>query len=196
MEMANIKKDDEFLLHFNWLTDALKRELTDFFNVDSIEIKILSRLKSGWGKHDTVELLRYLSAEYGEKAGQTVEQFIKLNIFKDWPEIGKKNAKVNTEIEDFIRVLWEPLIGNGFEFSFKQENDVFVFNITKCPVFELAKKTNMRDWLYHMACSTDYYTAPAFSKKIGFTRSKTLMQNNEYCNHTYYYKKKSEDSLL
>ncbi len=197
-KMTGTKNNDEFLNYFGWIADALNAELTDFFEVNSLEHKILSRFKEGWGKRDSVELLNELSDEYGEKAKETVEQFIKINIKNDWPEKGKREAKEGTEVQDFIRVLWGPLEGEGFEFTSKQENDVFTFRVTKCPIFELAEKTNMHSWLYHMACATDYYTTPAFSREIGFSRAKTLMQKDDHCNHTYYYKTKvkTKDSLL
>ena len=56
-------------------------------------------------------------------------------------------------------------------------------------------------WLFFTrsdACASDFYTTPSFSKEIGFTRTKSLMQGDGYCNHTYYYKSKvkTEDSLL
>ena len=82
--------------------------------------------------------------------------------------------------------------------TFKNEDNIFTFNVSKCPIYDLAEKTGMHEWLYHMGCSTDFYSTPSFSKEIGFTRTKSLMQGDECCNHTYYYKSKIQiqDSIL
>ena len=45
----------------------------------------------------------------------------------------------------------------------------------------------MHDWFYHFSCALDYYTTPAFSSKIHFTRTKTLLQGDDCCNHRYSY---------
>jgi predicted ArsR family transcriptional regulator len=180
---------DEFQKHFWWIADWLKRPVSDFFEVDSIEHTILTHFKNGWGTRDTVELLRELTAEYGDAAGRAVEKYVELNILKDWAEIGKKEAHEGTEIEDLIRVLWDPLKEQGLEFTMKRENDTATFCVTRCPIHELAEKTGMHEWLYHLSCSADFHTSRAFSTKIGFTRTKTLIQGYECCNHHYYYLK-------
>lgn len=179
---------DEFLKHFGWLAETLKRPTSDFFEESSEEYAIIERLKEGWGKRDTVQLLKGLTAQYGDKAGETVEEYLKLNIMKDWAETGRKEAREGTEIEDFLRLLWEPLNGLGFEYGVSKENGRTTFCVKKCPVFELAEKTGMHKWLYHMACATDFYTTPSFSPKIGFERTKSLMQGHDHCNHQYFYR--------
>ena len=188
----------EFMKQFDWLGTILNQELTNFYDIDTIEYKVIDHLKEGWEKKDGIGLLKELTAEYGEKAGQTVEQFLKINILRDWAEIGKKEANKGTEVKDFIRMLWEPLKEKGFKYEYKEENNIVTFHLTKCPVYELAEKTDMHEWFYHIACASDFYTTPSFSKEIGFTRTKSLMQGDECCNHTYYYKNKikTKDSLL
>jgi predicted ArsR family transcriptional regulator len=179
---------DEFLEVVGWVGGVLERPLTDTFAPNSTEYAILAQLKEGWGKRDTAELLQELTAEHGDRAGRAVEKFLELNIRKDWPEIGKAEAHEGTEIEDFIRVLWDPLEAQGFEYTIRREGDgTAELRVTRCPVFELAKKTGMHDWLYHLACATDYYTTPSFSSKIHFSRTKTLMQGHDCCNHHYSY---------
>lgn len=180
---------DELQANFRWINDLLKRPISDFFKVDSPEHTILTRMKNEWGKRDTAELLAGLKTEYGNKALQAVDKFLKLNIARGWAEVGKKEAHKGTEIDDFIRVLWEPLKEQGFEFTIKREGKTAIFCVKKCPIYELAKKTGMHEWLYHLACLTDFYSTPAFSKKIGFKRTKTLIQGHGCCDHQYYYNK-------
>jgi hypothetical protein len=180
---------DEFLAHFGWIAGSLEQPLRVFFKEDSREYAILSDFKDGWGKRETAGLLTELTARYGDAAGAAVEKFLALNIARDWKAIGEKEAHPGTEIEDFIRVLWQPLKESGaFDFSQKRAGGRAVFCVTRCPINDLAQKTGQRQWLYHLACSTDFYTTPAFHPGIGFSRTKTLILENEPCNHTYYYK--------
>ena len=44
------------------------------------------------------------------------------------------------------------------------------------------------DWLYHHTCSADEAMVSGFNPKIGFRRTKTLMQGDDYCDHYYYMK--------
>jgi len=39
-----------------------------------------------------------------------------------------------------------------------------------------------------LACATDFYTTCAFSSRIVFRRTKTLMEGHGECNHMYSYK--------
>ncbi len=180
---------DEFITNFGWIAGTLDQPLENFFAKDTKEFSILSEFKNGWGKRDTIGLLSELTAKYGDAAGAAVEKFLALNIARDWKAAGEKEAHAGTEIDDFIRVLWKPLGESGeFEFTSDSTGGKAAFCVTKCPIYELAKKTGQRQWLYHLACATDFYTTPAFSSKIGFSRTKTLIQNDEPCNHTYAYK--------
>jgi predicted ArsR family transcriptional regulator len=182
--------EDAFLQCFGWVTELLeKRPASDFFDSSSEEYAIVEKLRAGWGKRDTAELLRELDDEYGERAGQAVEAYLERNVYMDWAETGRREAHEGKEIDDFIRLLWEPLKSMGFEYSVADESGRTTFCVSRCPVFELAQKTGMHRWLYHLACSTDFHSSRGFSPRLGFDRTKTLMQGDDCCNHQYYYKK-------
>jgi hypothetical protein len=180
---------DEFLKYFGWIAGTLDQPIQNFFKKDSREYAILSDFKNGWGKRDTAGLLTELTARYGAAAGAAVEKYLALNIARDWKAAGEKEAHPGTEIDDFIRVLWQPLKEGGeFDFTMERTGGSVVFRVTRCPIYDLAKKTGHRQWLHHMACSTDFYSTPAFHAKIGFSRTKTLIMDDAPCNHTYFYK--------
>jgi predicted ArsR family transcriptional regulator len=181
--------NDEFLVLFAWITDMLRENpVGDVFAEGSEEHEILTAFREGWGARDTAQLLRGLTAAYGEKAGQAVENYMASVIRKDWAQTGKREAHEGTEIEDFIRLLWDPLKGQGFSFTFARASGRTTFHVTKCPIYELAERTGLHDWLYHLACATDFHTPGAFCPKIGFARTKTLMRGDAYCDHQYFYK--------
>ncbi len=173
--------------HFAWF--AGMRPVSDCFAAGTTEHTILTRLVEGWGRGDTATLLRELSAEFGEAAFAAVEQYLALNLAKDWGEIGQREANDGTEIDDFIRLLWDPLPKLGFEFTVDRGDDgSAAFRVTRCPIFELAERLGMHDWLYRLSCYTDEHSAPAFSDRIVFTRTKTLMEGHDHCNHHYRYR--------
>ncbi len=179
---------DEFLVYFGWLAETLKQPTEKFFGAGTEEYAIIEQLKAGWGKEDTAGLLRRLTAEYGAKAGQTVEKYLERVISQDWADIGREKAHEGSEIDDFIHLLWDPLKEQGFDFTSSDTNGRVEFCVTKCPIAELAEKTGLHEWLYHLACSTDYHTSRAFSPKIGFQRTKELVRGDDHCDHTYYYR--------
>ena len=178
---------DEFQTGLAWVTPLLRRPASAFFAAGTTERAILERLQQGWGERDTAELLRELSAEYGEMAGRTVERFLELNIRRDWPEIGAREAHPGTEIEDFIRVLWEPLRAQGFEFTFQRDATSATAHVTRCPLAELGRRTGMHGWIYHLACSTDFHMTQAFCSRIAFSRTRNLSLGDGFCNHQYRY---------
>jgi hypothetical protein len=178
---------DEILKSFEWIAGALDHPLQDFFPEGSQEYAVLTDFKTGWGKRGTAALLTELTAKYGGAAVEAVENFLALNITRDWKALGERESHPGTEIDDFIRVLWQPLKESGeFDFGLERAGGRVVFSVTRCPIYDLARKTGLRDWLYHLACATDFYTTPAFCPRIGFSRTKTLMLDGVPCNHTYF----------
>jgi predicted ArsR family transcriptional regulator len=180
--------DDQFLKLFDWITHLLQRKRGDLFKSGSPEQAVLDEFQKGWGHRDTMELLKGLTENHGPVAAPTVEHFLASCIKEDWAEMGSKEAHPGTEIQDFIRILWEPLRTEGFSFTQKEVEGRVEFCVGKCPVFELAERTGMHTWLYHLACATDFYTTLAFSPRMEFSRTKTLLEGHDCCNHTYSYK--------
>ncbi len=178
----------EFMRHFRWVRELLDQEIDGDIPLESSEYAILRRLKYDWKEDNGIELLRALDENYGETARLAVAKFLKVQVTGERAAIGEKEAREGTEIDDFFRVLWEPLRTMGFEYTLKNENGVVGLKVTRCPIFELAEKTGMHEWFYSMACAIDYHTTPSFSAQIGFARTKSLMQGDECCNHSYYYK--------
>jgi predicted ArsR family transcriptional regulator len=178
---------DVFLPLFQWIPGLLSRNISDYFNEGTVEHDIIKEMKENWGMTDTMTLLNGLTDKYGDKAYEAVDRYFEFIIRKDWSEIGKKEAHDGTEIDDFIRLLWEPIKNLGFEFTIDKNGKDAFFCVSNCPVNELAIKTGMHKWLYHLACATDFYSTTSFSPRINFERSKTLIEGDECCDHRYYY---------
>lgn len=189
--------EDDFVKLFSWLKNALNADIKWVFKEGTTEHAILSEFKEGWVLKPSVELLTNLSEKYGDKAYQTIYKFMEACSVPYWKSEGEKKAKKGTEVEDFIEALYGSM-NDDFEFKRNEENGISVFCVTKCPYADLAKNTELRKWVYVMACKSDYYMTPSFNKEVGFCRTKTKVQEDDSCNHTYYYKSKvkKEDSLL
>jgi predicted ArsR family transcriptional regulator len=173
---------------FGWITPLLARPLEDVCAIGSEEHEIVTALRDEWGQRDTAELLRALTARYGDRAPQAVRRWLEAHIVKDWAAIGRTEARPGSEIEDFIRLLWAPLTGLGFEFSITRTAGSAAFRVTRCPVHELASRSGLPEWCDVLACSTDPHTATAFSPRIAFSRTKTLIAGHECCDHRYDYR--------
>jgi predicted ArsR family transcriptional regulator len=180
--------EDRILNFFSWLTPVFQHPSIAELPLGASEKLIMDELRDGWGKIDTASLLKGLSKKYGELAEKVVGKIISVRIREDWGEIGKSEAHKGTEIKDFINLLWEPLKEQGFIYSCETNGSDATFCVTKCPVYDLAESTGLHGWLYQFACATDLHTACAFSPKIEFKRTKTLMEGCSFCNHSYSYK--------
>jgi hypothetical protein len=177
---------DEFISLFPWIADVLERPIPELFKPNSPEYEVLLKLKREWGMTDTATLFRSLSSEFGEVAGKAFEKFLESYIVPDWEAVGQKEARPGKEMECFIHILWDPLKAMGFEYESIQDGEQIRFKVTKCPIFDLAEKTGLHDWLYHMACATDFFSTRKFSERLGFDRTKTLMQGGDFCDHRYF----------
>ncbi len=175
---------DDFQTLFGWVGDLLRTK-PPVFEPGSREQAIVDRLREGWGTRDTAGLLRELTAEHGALAARTAGRFLEIHIRKDWAQLGKEKARPGTEIDDFIHALWDPLPAQGFEFTVEKDAGSARFRVTRCPVRDLAQRTGLHEWCHALACATDFVSTPAFSDRIEFSRTRTLMQGDDCCDHTY-----------
>jgi predicted ArsR family transcriptional regulator len=131
-----------------------------------------------------VFLLRGLEEQLGPQVVEVVERISGEAIRARWAQIAEKEG--NT-IEDFIRVLWEPLRAEGFEFTSEVVEGGVQMRCTRCPLVDLAREIDAADWLYRLNCGSDPHMVAGFNPKMGFRRTKTLMQGDDCCDHFYYY---------
>ena len=101
-------------------------------------------------------------------------------------EIGRNQP--SQTIDDFLRVLWEPLPAQGFEFTSEETPEGMQMHCTRCPLVDLAAAFDAKNWFYHFACAGDPHMVAGFNPNMGFRRTKTLMEGDEYCDHFYFMK--------
>ncbi len=110
----------------------------------------------------------------------------------DWSSrIAKKDLKRGkmNNIQGIIDFIWEPLKDMDFKFFFKKKEKDFVeIRVTKCPLADWAKAKGIEKWIYYYHCMSDPAIVEGYNPKIGFKRSKVIMQGDGYCDHCYFIK--------
>lgn len=134
-----------------------------------------------------------------EQSGPEVLEAIDLrnreSIVPEWKAIGEKQAQAT--IETFVDVLWNQMcLPDGLEFEFSQETtaEKTQMHCAYCPWAEIAKAAEAVEVGYHLFCKADPLMIEGFNqavrpggRKIIFSRTKTLMQGDDCCDHCYEY---------
>jgi predicted ArsR family transcriptional regulator len=176
---------DTLMPFIDWIGPLLRQPFPEEFVPGSEEHDILSALRDGWARVETAPLLTGLTSRFGERAREVVGRFVEACVRRDWAEIGEREAHPGSEIDDFVRVLWGPLPEMGFEFTMEGDQNDRQFRVTRCPAYEAAAAAGLEEWMYSLACATDLVSTPAFSPKIQFDRTESLMEGRSQCNHRY-----------
>jgi predicted ArsR family transcriptional regulator len=127
---------------------------------------------------------------FGEEAEMVVRRFLK-DSARDWAAEAAeadKEANKKNDIQGLIEFLWEPLQAEGFEFTYEQDEQAYQMRVTRCPVAEIAKSLGLEKWGYVFHCMLDESICEGYNPVIGMTRTKTLMEGDEYYNHRYCYR--------
>jgi len=136
---------------------------------------------------EMAELIRGLHEKFGDEVYKTVAKLNGDKAFNEWKEITQK--KGNNSIDDLIKLLWEPLKNEGFQYEIIGKTETGVqLKCTYCPIVDLAKYCGITKEALHMFCQNDFYIAEGFNSKIGLKRTKTLMEGHDCCDHFYYMK--------
>lgn len=145
----------------------------------------LFRLRYG----DVVQVAREFQRVLGEEKTNQI-----LGEMSD--RMGVLTVKQMTEKEpirtfdDFVtsykNTLKDPLFSHALTATVKEETpQKLTLHITECLWAKTFTELNAADLGYIMVCSPDFPMAQAFHPKIKMSRTKTLMQGNDCCDHTY-----------
>jgi hypothetical protein len=125
---------------------------------------------------------QYLWQKHGKAALDDIEEYEISRMKIIWNEIGLKG---NRSILALIDELWKKM-GSDFEYKIiKCTEEVVQILCTKCPFNDIALENNMKEIVFSTFCMSDYGIVDGFNNKIKFTRTKTLVEDHEYCNHMY-----------
>jgi len=134
-------------------------------------IPILQNLANSTGKDELIEMLMKASSEASVHRGE--------NWAKNVPE-----SDLSTFTANFKKPsrFWEHTC--TYEILEYTEKVVAV-KYTECICATVFREANASDIGYAAICHGDFAVAQAFNPKIKLTRTKTLMQGNDCCNHRY-----------
>ncbi|MBI9049422.1 MAG: L-2-amino-thiazoline-4-carboxylic acid hydrolase [Anaerolineaceae bacterium] len=174
---------DPIAEQISWLDDLITRPANaNLFEAKNL-LAIHKELSSRWEKENRLALLNALADQFGqEEVLRVIDQIIFTNLKNDWRGVG---AEKGNSFENFLEILWKPLLDEGFEYTYKTEGNKTRFCVTKCPNHEIAKKMGAEKWLYHLVCLTDEPAIMGFNDKVTFSRTRTLMQGHTDCDHCY-----------
>lgn len=127
--------------------------------------------------------LNALEKEFGPSVSEIVLRNRAKEVEENWKAIAKQHK--DTSIQGIIDTLWKWVGNDGFVFTIERTEKTAQMKVTYCPIAEMAKKTGQEKWGYKCYCCDDFSIVKGFNDKMIFTRSKTLMEGHDCCNHFY-----------
>jgi len=135
-------------------------------------------------------LLKIMGDQFGELAYQV---FVKARGKEIVSHMSKRAKELgDNSLEAFIKDQWEVLPAHGYSYTMEKLELGYLMKVTKCPLYDLAKRQGNTEQMFYLCCEADQYAPEGFNPNIGFKRSKTLMQGDDCCNHFYFYNKESK----
>jgi hypothetical protein len=156
-------------------------------NANGLDPKIAGEMQ------EKIELLNELVKVYGQGVLDVVDRFNQERIVKGWKALGQQQPAVN--IDTFVNLLWKTYcVKDGLHFSIETADERTQIRCTYCPWVEVARAAGSTEIGYHLLCLSDPAMVAGFNlaageneRPIRFTRTQTLMQGDESCDHTYSY---------
>ena len=173
-----------------WLDAWFEPDQAGHAGLDDRESEVFGWLSREWrSSEDKLGALEAASELFGrQRVIGVVRRLCAWNVTQPWRE---RCAKERLSLDDLLRLVWGSLPELGFEFTMVRDARSAQMRCTRCPHVDLAVQLEVagyahaREWLYELICSTDPYVTVAFDPPIGFSRTRTLMQGDDCCDHTY-----------
>jgi hypothetical protein len=135
-----------------------------------------------------VELLvtsvRAIQAAYGSEGVDLIHAAIRNQCV----DIGKARAKETSDhsLRAFCSTLEIGCSGSHEWTKVESSDSRQTYHFTQCLWADLFRYFNAPEIGYMMCCEGDEATAQAFNPEFRFSRSKTLMQGDDCCDHAYH----------
>lgn len=130
---------------------------------------------------DRARLFKKLVAQYGDG----ILELVKADTIET---TRRRLAEADLSQRDLSGVkayLWDHL-GKGFAVTCVVDTPTkLAYKVHKCFLAEAMREQGAADSGFAFYCAYDVGFCEGLNPKIGFTRTKTLMQGDAYCDHTY-----------
>jgi predicted ArsR family transcriptional regulator len=145
----------------------------------------LAQIHSRYVKQQ-IAILSGLREHFGSGVMEVVERAHAEHALRPYLTIA--HEKNMGAIDDLIGLVWEPLRAHGYEFEVERSERGVQIKCTACPLAALYRQTGGAEWGYRLYCAIDGLLVEQFNGRIGFRRTRTLMEGDECCDHFYYNK--------
>jgi predicted ArsR family transcriptional regulator len=124
-----------------------------------------------------------LQREFGPAVSDIVLRTRAEAIEQEWRAIAKTLPANGND--GLLGTLWKWVGEAGFEFTHEKQGRVMRMRVTKCPIADMAIKIGKQDWGFKCYCCDDPSIVRGYNDQMKFTRTKTLMEGHDCCDHTY-----------
>jgi predicted ArsR family transcriptional regulator len=129
-----------------------------------------------------MRILQFLYERNGRKILDDIADFEIAKMERIWNDKGEKRGR---GLQAFMEELWGGLKGE-MEFDVEAAPDGELrIHCTSCPFASMARENGMAELGFHKFCMSDYGIVKGFDPRIEFTRTKTLMEGHDRCDHRY-----------
>ena len=131
--------------------------------------------------HQRAVLFRRLAAELGHRVLEIVEE----TTIEQTKELLQRAELQKRDLATIMDILWNQM-GDTAEFTVEENSpDLLRLRVTRCLFADEMRKLNAADIGLAFYCAYDYGFCQGLNPAIKFTRTKTLMQGDDCCDHTY-----------
>lgn len=184
MKYISFMKKDLIYELSPWLNDVMGNPENLKIDGPPQEKEVVKQLHEQWINKNKLELLQELTQTYGEKSVcSALTKITQTNTSAWWKHLA--NESHDNNFDEFYKLLWADLVSQGFEFTYQKQDNRIIFNVTKCPIADLAHQLKAEKWLFSLHCASDEPAICSFNPQIKFHRDKTLIEGDNHCNHCY-----------
>lgn len=131
-------------------------------------------------------LFQNLMARFGDQVLNTVEE----TTIEQARERLEKADLEQRDLDTIMEVLWDQMEGLA-EFTVEEKTpELLRLRVTKCLFADEMRELSAADIGFAFYCSYDYGFCQGLNPEIEFIRTKTLMQGDCCCDHTYELKRR------
>ena len=148
-----------------------------FHSMSTYAVGIIRALENAFGKDSVHKVIKeWAEYTFGEKQKHKMERTENpISTFEDF----KTQWKEATETDYWTHVV---------TVSFPEDSDQKLeCRYTECLWAKTMKDLNAEDIGYIICCHPDFAITKATHPKLRLERTKTLMQGDDYCNHTFFW---------
>ena len=131
--------------------------------------------------HQRARLFKKLVSEFGPRVLEVAQQDV-IEGVRTWIE-GMQLP--HRDLGAMLDILWNQ-VGTDLDYTIEEQTPTHMkMCVTRCIWADAYRKLDAADVGYAFYCASDYGYCQGLNPNIKFTRTKTLMQGDDCCDHTY-----------